>query len=89
MFKKYKIECCRTSMLVSGLSADHHDEYFSIIMMLISSQYTANYGRDPIWPDHSIIEHFPLELSNICRFTNLMVCVRIFLLAWVGTKKKD
>ena len=54
-------------MLLYGVSADLHDEYFSIILMLISSHYMANYGSDPIW------------------FTNLMVCVRIFLLAWVRT----
>ena len=51
-------------MLVSGLSADHHDEYFSIIFMLISSHYTAIYGRDPIWPDQSIIEHCPREITK-------------------------
>ena len=39
----------RTSMLLYGVSADLHDEYFSIILMLISSHYMANYGSDPIW----------------------------------------
>ena len=56
-------------MLLYGVSVDLHDEYFSIILMLISSHYMANYGSDPIW------------------FTNLMVCVRIFLLAWVNGDK--
>ena len=40
---------CRTSMLLYGVSADLHDEYFSIIRMLISSHYMGNYSRDPIW----------------------------------------
>ena len=30
-------------MLVSGLSADHHDEYFSIIMSVILQDFIAFY----------------------------------------------
>ena len=46
-----QFSCFRTSMLLYGVSADLHDEYFSVIMILISSHYMANYGTDPIWPD--------------------------------------
>ena len=49
MLKQFS--CFRTSMLLYGVSADLHDEYFSVIMILISSHYMANYGTDPIWPD--------------------------------------
>ena len=76
----------RTSMLLYGVSADLHDEYFSIILMLISSHYMANYGSDPIWsvPGCSVIIITTIMVSHVVfRFTNLMVCVRIFLLAWV------
>ena len=34
------------AVLLYGVSADLHDEYFSIILMLISSHYMANYGSD-------------------------------------------
>ena len=73
-------------MLLYGVSADLHDEYFSIILMLISSHYMANYGSDPIWsvPGCSGIIITTIMVSHVVfRFTNLMVCVRIFLLAWV------
>ena len=76
----------RTSMLLYGVSADLHDEYFSIILMLISSHYMANYGSDPIWsvPGCSVTIIATIMVSHVVfRFTNLMVCVRIFLLAWV------
>ena len=73
-------------MLLYGVSADLHDEYFSIILMLISSHYMANYGSDPIWsvPGCSVTFIATIMVSHVVfRFTNLMVCVRIFLLAWV------
>ena len=91
-------------MLVSGLSADHHDEYFSIIMSVILQDFiwsTSLYFQDAhllslhckLWQRPNMARSidnwiFSCGKSNICRFTNLMVCVRIFLLAWVGVQRK-
>ena len=38
-----------TLILIILNLADQHDEYFSIILMLISSHYMTNYGSDPTW----------------------------------------